>query len=80
MGEEGVSEVMSMQNDAGETMFYIAAEIGLREVFSFLFGLCDMEVLKIRAKSDLNPFHVAAKGGHLGRFPLIDFLVLLFHF
>ncbi|KAG4401888.1 hypothetical protein GLYMA_02G084900v4 [Glycine max] len=71
-GEEGVSEVMSMQNDAGETMFYIAAEIGLREVFSFLFGLCDMEVLKIRAKSDLNPFHVAAKGGHLDHLDVVN--------
>ncbi|KAK7348915.1 hypothetical protein VNO80_23687 [Phaseolus coccineus] len=69
MGEvssEGVvSEVMSMQNDAGETLLYIAAEIGHLEVFSFLLGLCDLEVLKIRANSDMNAFHIAAKRGHL---------------
>ncbi|XP_052726055.1 ankyrin repeat-containing protein At2g01680 isoform X2 [Vigna angularis] len=63
---EGViSELMTMQNDAGETLLYIAAEIGHREVFSFLLGLCDLEVLKIRANSDMNAFHVAAKRGHL---------------
>jgi len=71
---EGViSEVMSMQNDAGGTLLYIAAEIGHREVFSFLLRLCDLEVLKIRANSDMNAFHVAAKRGHLGWF----FLLLL---
>jgi len=71
---EGViSEVMSMQNDAGETLLYMAAEIGHREVFSFLLGLCDLEVLKIRANSDMNAFHVAAKRGHLGRFFLLCF-------
>ncbi|XP_014521114.1 ankyrin repeat-containing protein At2g01680 [Vigna radiata var. radiata] len=63
---EGViSELMTMQNDEGETLLYIAAEIGHREVFSFLLGFCDLEVLKIRANSDMNAFHVAAKRGHL---------------
>lgn len=73
---ESSSEVMSMQNDAGETLLYIAAELGLREVFSFLLSLCDVEVLKIRSKADMNAFHVAAKRGHWGRFSFIDFLVL----
>ncbi|TKY69240.1 Ankyrin repeat-containing protein [Spatholobus suberectus] len=62
---QGLSEVMSMQNDEGETVLYIAAELGLREVFSFLLSFCDLEVLKIRSKSDMNAFHVAAKLGHL---------------
>ncbi|XP_020233098.1 ankyrin repeat-containing protein At2g01680 [Cajanus cajan] len=62
---ESSTEVMCLQNDAGETMLYIAAELGLREVFSFLLSLCDVEVLKIRSKSDMSPFHVAAKRGHL---------------
>ncbi|KAL2347767.1 hypothetical protein Fmac_001767 [Flemingia macrophylla] len=66
-GESTPSEMMSMQNDAGETVLYIAAELGLREVFSFLLSLCDVEVLKIRSKSDMNPFHVAAKRGHLDK-------------
>ncbi|OIW01957.1 hypothetical protein TanjilG_13821 [Lupinus angustifolius] len=59
------SEFFSLQNDAGETMLYIAAEHGFQEVFSFLFRFCDFEVVKIRSKADMNSFHVAAKCGHL---------------
>lgn len=61
-----LSELMSMQNDAGETLLYIAAGHGLKEVFSFLLRFCDLEVVKIRSKYDMNAFHVAAKRGHLG--------------
>ena len=61
-----LSDVMSLQNDAGETALYIAAEHNLKDVFSFLLKLCDFEVVKIRSKSDMNAFHVAAKRGHLG--------------
>ncbi|KAK7407683.1 hypothetical protein VNO78_09694 [Psophocarpus tetragonolobus] len=61
---ESSSQLMSMQNDAGETLLYIAADLGLHQVFSFLLSLCDVEVLKIMAKSDMNPLHVAAKNGH----------------
>ncbi|KAJ1437873.1 PGG domain [Sesbania bispinosa] len=60
-----ISDVMSLQNDAGETALYIAAEHNLQEVFSFLLKLCDFEVVKIRSKSDMNAFHVAAKRGNL---------------
>lgn len=63
-----ISEFMSMQNDAGETLLYIAADYGVKEVFSFLLSFCDLEILKIRSKSDMNAFHVAAKRGHLGIF------------
>ncbi|TKY60979.1 Ankyrin repeat-containing protein [Spatholobus suberectus] len=65
--EEGssLSDVMSLQNDAGETALYIAAKNNLQEIFSFLLSLCDFEVVKIRSKSDMNAFHVAAKRGHL---------------
>jgi len=61
-----VSDVMSLQNDHGETPLYIAAQNNLKEVFTFLIKLCDSEVVKIRSKSDMNAFHVAAKRGHLG--------------
>lgn len=61
-----LSDVMSLQNDAGETPLYIAAGHNLVQVFSFLLKFCDFEVIKIRSKSDMNPFHVAAKRGHLG--------------
>ncbi|KAF7827578.1 ankyrin repeat-containing protein [Senna tora] len=35
------------------------------EIFSYLLRFCDLEVVKIRSKSDMNAFHVAAKRGHL---------------
>ena len=45
--EEGssLSDVMSLQNDAGETALYIAAENNLQEIFSFLLSMCDFELL-----------------------------------
>lgn len=70
-----VSDVMSLQNDHGETPLYIAAERNLKQVFDFLLQLCHFEILKIRSKSDMNAFHVAAKRGHLG---ILHFF--LFHF
>ncbi|RID60298.1 hypothetical protein BRARA_F03462 [Brassica rapa] len=60
-----VSELMSVQNDAGETAVYIAAAENLQDVFSYLIGFCSLEAVKIRSKSDMNAFHVAAKRGHL---------------
>ncbi|MED6204467.1 hypothetical protein PIB30_009476 [Stylosanthes scabra] len=60
-----LSDVMSLQNDAGETPLYIAADHNLKDMFSFLLKLCDFEIVKIRSKSDMNAFHVAAKRGHL---------------
>ena len=68
--EEGssLSDVMSLQNDAGETALYIAAENNLQEMFSFLLSICHFEVVKIRSKADMNAFHVAAKRGNLGFF------------
>ncbi|KAJ7942881.1 Ankyrin repeat-containing protein [Quillaja saponaria] len=61
-----LSDLMSLQNDSGETVLYIAAEKNLQEVFSYLLQFSDVETVKIRSKSDMNAFHVAAKQGHLG--------------
>lgn len=61
-----VSDLMTLQNDAGETALYIACDNNLEEVFSYLIKLCDFETVKIRSKSGLDAFHVAAKKGHLG--------------
>lgn len=79
-GPSPISEFLSMQNDAGETLLYIAAENGVKDLFSFLLRLCDLEILKIRSKSDMNAFHVAAKRGHLGIVIFfILFIVIYFH-
>lgn len=60
------SALMAMQNDAGETALYIAAESNLQEVFNYLLKFCDLQTAKIRAKSDFDAFQIAAKLGHLG--------------
>ncbi|KAJ8758530.1 hypothetical protein K2173_000251 [Erythroxylum novogranatense] len=65
-GFSSVSDLLALQNDAGETALYIAAESNLESIFSYLIKFCDVEAAKIRAKSDMDPFHVAAKKGHLG--------------
>lgn len=72
-----VSELMSVQNDAGETAVYIAAAENLQDVFSYLIGFCSLEAVKIRSKSDMDAFHVAAKRGHLGM-SCLNVLISLF--
>lgn len=59
---------MAMQNDAGETALYVAADNNFQEVFSYLLKFCDVDIVKIKSKSDMDAFHVAAKNGHLGMF------------
>ncbi|XP_059447218.1 ankyrin repeat-containing protein At2g01680 [Corylus avellana] len=61
-----VADLMALQNDAGETALYVAAENNLLELFRFLLKFSDMKTLMIRSKSDMDAFHVAAKQGHLG--------------
>jgi ankyrin repeat protein len=63
---DGVSDLMALQNDAGETALYVAAENNLLDLFRFLLSFADIQTLMIRSKSDMDAFHVAAKQGHLG--------------
>ncbi|XP_024991741.1 ankyrin repeat-containing protein At2g01680 [Cynara cardunculus var. scolymus] len=60
------SALMAMQNDAGETALYIAAESNLQDIFTYLLKFCDLQTVKIRSKLDFDAFHIAAKRGHLG--------------
>lgn len=61
-----LSDLMSLQNDDGETALYVAAESNMEDVFGYLLGFCDIRAMKIRSKSDMDVFQVAAKRGHLG--------------
>ena len=65
-GSSTVTDLMKAQNESVATGLYIAAENNFQEIFSYLLKFCDVEVVKIRSKSDMNTFHVAAKLGHLG--------------
>ncbi|KAD2393609.1 hypothetical protein R6Q59_012102 [Mikania micrantha] len=65
-GEDFDKALMTMQNDAGETAVYVAAENNLSEVFDYLIRFCDLETVKIRSKADFDVFHVAAERGYIG--------------
>ncbi|XP_057528717.1 ankyrin repeat-containing protein At2g01680 [Amaranthus tricolor] len=64
-GGASIPSLMSLQNSAGETALYIAAQKNLVHIFSFLLNYCQIHIAMIRSKADLSPFHVAAKCGHL---------------
>ncbi|KAH7516281.1 ankyrin repeat-containing protein At2g01680 [Ziziphus jujuba] len=61
-----LSDLMAVQNDDGETPLYVAAKDNLEDVFGYLLRFCNTQTMKIRSKSDMDVFHVAAKRGHLG--------------
>lgn len=65
-GSSSISDLMSLQNDAGQIALYVAAENDLHHLFTYLLRFCDVQTVKIRSKADMNAFHVAAKKGHLG--------------
>lgn len=67
-----VSDLMAVQNDAGETPLYVAADNNVKQVFSYLLRFCDVSIVKIRSKSDMDTFHVAAMRGHLGIAPFLQ--------
>lgn len=60
-----IRALMALQNDAGETALYIAADNNLVDMLNFLLNFCDYQVAAIRSRADMDAFHVAAKRGHL---------------
>ncbi|KAL7110773.1 hypothetical protein ACP275_05G047400 [Erythranthe tilingii] len=60
------SSLLSLQNDDRETALYVAAENNFLDDFVYLLSFCDLQTVMIRAKSDMDAFHVAAARGHLG--------------
>lgn len=60
-----VTELISKQNQEGETALYVAAENGHAHVVSELLKHSDLQTASIAAKNGLDPFHVAAKQGHI---------------
>lgn len=74
------SSLMALQNDTGETALYIAAENNFLEIFSYLLSFCDLQIVMIRSKADMDAFHVAAARGHLGTLMNLFIFVGLFKF
>ncbi|XAR71500.1 hypothetical protein NMG60_11028797 [Bertholletia excelsa] len=62
---DAAKEMLSKQNQEGETALYVAAEIGDAHVVGELLRYLDLEIASIPAKNTLDPLHIAAKQGHL---------------
>ncbi|KAL5997938.1 hypothetical protein ACLOJK_008872 [Asimina triloba] len=59
-------EVLSMQNQDGETPLYVAAENGFVLVVGELLKALDFQTAALKARNSYDAFHIAAKSGHLG--------------
>ena len=60
-------DLLSKQNLEGETPLYVAAENGHALVVSEILKYLDLQTASITARNGYDPFHVAAKQGHLGK-------------
>ncbi|OWM64594.1 hypothetical protein CDL15_Pgr020561 [Punica granatum] len=63
--EEGLKELLSRQNQSGETALYVAAENGHVELARELMRYCDVGSAGIKARNGYDAFHIAAKRGDL---------------
>ncbi|KAG7568717.1 Ankyrin repeat [Arabidopsis thaliana x Arabidopsis arenosa] len=64
-GGDELKELLSKQNLEGETPLYTAAENGHSIVVEEMLKHMDLETASIAARNGFDPFHVAAKQGHL---------------
>lgn len=75
------NDLLAKQNLEGETPLYLASENGHHMVVTEILKYLDLHTASILARNGYDPFHVAAKQGHLGNF--ISFFhisqSLLFH-
>lgn len=61
--EEGLRELLSKQNQAGETALFVAAEYGYVDVVNEMIMYHEPETAAIRAKNGYDALHIAAKQG-----------------
>lgn len=69
-------DLISKQNQDGETALYVASERGHVEVVNEILKVSDVQSAAIKASNSFDAFHVAAKQGHLGMFFGLLFLFL----
>ncbi|CAN4076193.1 unnamed protein product [Withania somnifera] len=62
---KGIKELMSLQNQQGETALYIAAHNGHTLVVAEILKHLDLQVASLVANNGYDAFQVAAKQGHL---------------
>ncbi|VYS45111.1 unnamed protein product [Arabidopsis thaliana] len=64
-GIEELKELSSKQNLEGETPLYSAAENGHSLVVEEMLKHMDLDTASVKARNGFDPFHVAAKQGHI---------------
>lgn len=64
---EAAKDLLAKQNLEGETPLYVASENGHDLVVSEILKYLDLQTASIVARNGYDPFHVAAKQGHLGK-------------
>lgn len=66
-------DLLAKQNLEGETPLYVASENGHALVVSEILKYLDLQTASIAARNGYDPFHIAAKQGHLGKIHAIMF-------
>lgn len=74
-GQEA-KKLLSNQNQEGETPLYVAAENGYSMVVSELLKHMDLQTASVAARNGYDPFHVAARQGHLGKPKSLCFILI----
>ncbi|WCJ28236.1 ankyrin repeat family protein [Euphorbia peplus] len=64
MNEEELKEVISKQNQSGETPIYVAAESGNVDLVKEMIKFSDLTLARLKARNGCDAFHIAAKLGH----------------
>ncbi|CAL5351230.1 unnamed protein product [Camellia sinensis] len=64
-GDEELKELLSEQNQSGETALYVAAEYGYVDLVKEMMKYYDIASAGIKAKNGYDAFHIAAKQGDL---------------
>lgn len=75
---EELEELLSKQNQSGETTLYVAAEHGHCDLVEEMMKYYDVSSAGIRARNGYDAFHIAAKQGDLGKpcFTLLCSLIM----
>uniref|UniRef100_A0A5B7BVT1 PGG domain-containing protein n=1 Tax=Davidia involucrata TaxID=16924 RepID=A0A5B7BVT1_DAVIN len=64
-GDEELKELLSKQNQSGETALYVAAEYGYVDLVKEIIKYYDIGLAGIKARNGYDAFHIAAKQGDL---------------
>lgn len=64
---EALKELLSKQNQSGETALYVAAEYGHCDLVKEMMEYYDVSSAGIQARNGYDAFHIAAKQGDLGK-------------